>query len=383
MEKGRSVLVFTIGWRFSYLRLSGIFRFARQHGWSVRVFEASDADERFRLDDAISLWGIDGCIVDGLVVNPSRFAKIPIVCFDPDPEKTKGTCHGVSHDSRASVSLALSELLSLGYPNYAFAGFCHPHVWTKERVSTFLEVTSNRGIRQHVLPDGNGDVVRHMRRLAEWVVSLPRPCGILAVNDRIGAEILQICRRRGIAVPDEIAVVGIDNDELICENCEPTLTSAAPDFEESGHMAAKMLETLMSGGKVCPREVFSTPRIVHRRSTRKFNAGNVRLVKAVEYIRLHACEGIDVTDVVQMIGCDRRSAERRFREMTGHTILSEIQEVRFARACAILDDPARPIDQVAGECGYADESTFRRFFKRRSGMSPSAWRRKALSQNAR
>lgn len=282
---------------------------------------------------------------------------------------------GVSHDSNGAVKVAMQELFALGFRNYAFAGFFVNRAWSRERAALFRQMVAGRGLSGVVLPNGGGDRFEYLRRIEKWILTLPRPCGILAANDRIGEHILKTCKKCGICVPDEIAVVGIDNDLLICENTTPTLTSVMPDFEESGYRAAELLDEVMSRDSSVPEvRVFPMASLVRRGSTRKLNAGNVRLIKSVEFIRLNACRGIGVEDVVREIGVNRRSAERRFLAMSGRTIADEIRSVRFAQACEMLATGKQDLETIGSACGYGDYTAFRKFFRSMAGVPPGEWR---------
>lgn len=372
----KTVLVHMGTWRFSRVRLAGIYRFAHEHGWIVRLVERIGANVRMSWMDALSYWRPDGVIVDGDDVRVPDSFGIPSVHCDADPRKMEGPYYGVMHDSIGAAELVMKELTGLHLPHYAFAGFYAKVDWSQKRLVKFRETLGSRFESGLVLADGSGNGIRHIRRMRGWLASLPRPCGIFAVNDGIARHLAQICRELGIVVPDEIAIGSVDNDEVLCEGEEPTLTSATQDFEESGYYAAEMLDSLMSGKRVKPR-VRTLPKamIIRRQSTRKFNAGNAKYVKAVEFIRLHACEGIGAKDVIAHLGCDASMAERRFRQLTGHSILQEILDVRLSKACELLRDAKRPLKTIHSECGYADYTAFRRFFKQRSGQTPGAYRK--------
>lgn len=373
----RRVAVFTAVWHHAGARLEGIFRYAREKAWDVRVVDNHEDGVSMTPTDVVRNWRPDGCIVDGDLVHVPRRFGIPVVHCDADPRRMRRPWWGVAHDSRESVRLALGELLALELPAYAFAGFYVARRWSRERRAVFRREMAQRRLPAHVLSDGDGDYFGWERRLAAWIASLPRPCGILAANDRVGVAVLDICRSLGIVVPESIAVAGVDNDEAFCESAVPSLTSAMPDYAESGYRAAEMLDERMEGR--CPKpevRVFPTTCLVRRQSTRVIGAGGLPIRKAVETIRRRACEGLGAAEVAAEIGGSRRSAERRFRTATGRTILDEILDVRLRRAQELLRDPRVLLKNIHYQCGYEDDMAFRRFFRQKTGISVSEWRRR-------
>lgn len=379
---GKRVAVFMEEWHHASARLEGMFRYARERNWDVRVVDNHESGVSMTAMDVIRHWRPDGCLIDGDLVRIPPRTGIPVVHCDADPRRIRRPFWGVAHDSRESVLLALRELFDLGLPEYAFAGFYVSRDWSKKRLDVFRREVAARGLPGHVFPDGTGDYFAWERGLAEWIGALPRPCGILAANDRVGVAVLDICRKRGIAVPESVAVVGVDNDEVFCESATPSLTSAMPDYAESGYRAAEMLDELMAG-KLPERRVrvFPTSCLVRRQSTRKFGPGGISVKKAVEFIRLHACEGIGVAEVVAVVGGSRRAVERRFRQATGHTVLDEIRDVRLRQAQRLLADARVLLKNVHYQCGYEDDMAFRRFFRQKTGLSPSEWRRQHVAES--
>ena len=176
---------------------------------------------------------------------------------------------------------------------------------------------------------------------------LPRLCGIFAANDYVGEEIINICNRLEIPVPDDIAVVGVDNDESVCENLSPTLSSLVPDFGDGGYQAAKLLSRAIAAPDLAPVSyLYPVARVEVRRSTRRIGCNRKRIADAVEMIRKMACNGISSADVVDFIGEPRRTAEAHFREVTGRSIHEEIDEIRFAKVFELLKKPS-PVTRFA------------------------------------
>ena len=371
-ESARKVVLVHLGrWSAARQRFAGICRYARQHGWTLHLVEDIAHDISYPWKDAIDYWRPDGVIIDGDdVYVPPRMKGLAVHC-DADPRKMHGPYYGVG-----ATEKAIGELKSLAYGHYAFAGYYVRVGWAEVRRNRFLKEFAGFRSPTFVLEDGNGQVVDHLRRMRVWLQSLPKPCGIFAANDRIGRDLANFCLQLGYAVPGDVAIVGIDNDETLCDGSEPTLTSATQNFDESGYRAAEMLDSLMRGLEVSPPvKCLSEAILIRRQSTRRFNAGTARLKSAVGFIRQHACEGIGAREVVQYLNCTRRKAERDFRAFTGHSIMAEILDVRYARACELLKNPGRSLESIYLDCGYRDNTAFRRFFFSRTGLPPGEWRK--------
>ena len=289
---------------------------------------------------------------------------------------------GVAHDSSVTATLAARELMSLGFPDYAFVGNIQPRDWSDHRRDVFTKVVAANGCGVHVFdPCSVQDFDAFRQKLRPWLGSLPRPCGLLAANDATADIVLRMLRDMRVKVPEDVAVVGIDNDPLICENTTPTLTSVAPDFERSGYIAAEMLDARMKGGRVRDEiRTFAAMHVIHRGSTRLLKRKDDSIKKALEFIREKASSGISPRDVVEQIGGSRRQAEYRFSEFAGKSIGEEILAVRLETAKKLLADPSIPIGAVAERCGYSDDSLLRRAFKSATGLSLSEYRKSVLSR---
>lgn len=360
-------------------RLEGILRYARTRDWHLQVVERAfhKVNVRQQLDfwRPIGVIAECGCGADELTA--SAFGDLPVVYFDADRE-SRGSGHYVGSDSMAVAKLAAERLLALGLKNYAYVGFWIPTFWVRERRDAFVAAIAKSGHGCHVF-DTEREWLPHVRQteLAEWVRSLPRPCGIFAANDYVGEELLNICAQLGLSVPDDIAVLGVDNDEGICENTVPTLSSIAPDFAEGGHLAAELLGKVIANPRLRPTVIqFPVTRVVTRQSTRRMVCDRRRIAEAVEMIRKKACEGISVPDVVSFIGEPRRTAEMHFREATGRSIHEEIDEVRFAKVFELLKNPRQFVTAIPVLCGFATGVALRKAFRLRTGMSMSDWRKR-------
>ena len=212
-----------------------------------------------------------------------------------------------------------------------------------------------------------------------WIKSLPRPCGLLVNGDRESANVLFICKRLGIMVPDDIEILSINNSRGFCEQARPTITSLFPDNARCAREAVNMLMALIANPNL-PQEklklMVSSCRLVERGTTSgELRFGHV-VTQAREFITANACKGISVSDVVKEVGISRRLLEKRVREATGHSVLDMIQKVRLDNVCHLLKTTVMPIAEVTVRSGYELTSNLSRLFHRTFGMSMREYRNK-------
>ena len=363
-------------------RLAGIYAVARDEGWHVESVDVGELEHGVR--PVLAYWKPDGLIVEGGAFRQkgcdvSAFGEQTVVYCDADAAVVGARYFGVHHDSTDIVKRAVRELL---VRDLAACGYVHYRLsrdWSHEREFVFLREMAKQGQQAHVFrtwrhpKDEDGAALG--RRLEEFLVSLPKPCGILAANDEMAVQVLRAAERADIAIPKEMSVMGIDNDELVCENTFPTLSSVAPAFERSGRLAASLLARRFKNPKTKPVVLdFGSLPMERRHSTRQTERVDLRAVHAVEYVRVNACHGIKVADVVREMGLRTRTAEYRFRTVTGHSIRDEILAVRIAHAKKLFANPKVRLDSLYARCGYRDPRSLRYVFTKATGLSPLAWR---------
>ncbi len=361
-------------------KISGVFERARRLGW--RVVEIERERTGRPLSDFVASWHPAGCIVEcsgGVGAPEAGFGGIPMVFLDPGPNFPSSSRHTVTDDARAVASLAADELVAAGCTSFAFVGWRARTGWSAARGGAFRACLAACGRACVSIDAPWGDELELQKRLAGQFARLPRRLGVFAANDYVARQVAAAIDAAGMACPRDVAVVGVDDDELICENAVPTLSSIPIDFKRAGRMAADLLAEAMADPGLKPKHVEYGPLSVTRRqSTRIVNSNDWRIVRAVERIRRDACAGLRAAEVVAETGLSRRLVERRFLAATGRTILEEIAEVRFAHACQLLRDPTLPVGLVGEQCGWESDSYFKRFFKSRTGLSPRQWRKAAL-----
>ena len=375
-----TVLFFVYSTRYiCQSRIDGARRYAERRGWRIQVIERNNRP--IDVKGVIDFWKPVGIIAEcgGGVPEVSRktVGDIPLVYLDEDPHGEKGGGLYVNSNSPRIGEIAARELLSIGFPNYAFVGWLKRRYWSEDRRIAFERIVAAHGKDCSSFTVPVSGVQRRMQ-LRKWLKNLPKPCGLFAAHDPVAEEILELAAIEGIAVPDELSVIGVDDDPVVCERTSPTLTSIRLDFNAGGYLCAELLDRAIADRRRTSfRLKFEPMYVVHRLSTCRVTNVSPRVRKAVEFIRLQAKEVVDVAAVVAVMGCSRRLAELRFREETGHTIYDAILSVRMERVENLLRNPLCKIDTIAATCGWASDAALRTIFKRRhDGLSMSEWREK-------
>jgi len=382
-----TVLVFHSSVRSSWNEIAeGIYRFARPRRWNVQIIE--HVPNRKSIKELLCFWKPAGVIVEGgmdvgHVFLSDVFGGLPVVYLSCARTLLPPRALCVNHDSESLGQLAAREFLSLRLSSYAYFGFTDIF-WSDERAQAFEAALRLNGqpmamfTRRFFEAEGRSAEKGFQRAFAQWLGRLPKPVGVFAANDLLGVEVLNVCHAVGLKVPEEVAVLGIDNDEIACENASPTLSSIRPNFEASGRLAAELLaESLARGHRFAgdPTRAFAAAGIVRRQSTRRLPRVNAEVSKAMEIIRCRACDGLKPRDVFAELGCSRRLAELRFRELTGHGVQDEINAVRLARVRELLAREDVAIDTIAAQCGWKSQGFLRSVFRAAEGMSLRAYRR--------
>lgn len=361
-------------------KLNGIHRFLCEgHDWDIELIRNHNSFTAEALSNAKRLQ------FDGLLIGfgePHELKKIHVnigipTVFIDDPDTTTlkmlPLCMFVNDDVQSIARLAGRHLLSCpGVRSFGYVPSRTPTRWSHNRQAAFKAVLRSHGKDLSVF-GGAGD---SREELGQWLWSLEKPSAVLAVFDDRARDVLEACRARKIPVPDQISVLGIGNDEPICETSVPALSSVAVDFEEEGYRAARELQAMMLRGRVPSiRERSCVAReVVFRASTSASKTPSGLVERAREFIRLHALEGISTVDVVRHLQVSRSLADLRFREVTGSSILEEILVRRLDAVKSLLRDSDFRISEIAMRCGYRDANYLKNLFKSRVGMSMRAFR---------
>lgn len=369
--------------------LQGVLQYAQEHGpW--RIYQQEKRPWTYRLQD-VKQWGCDGIIAaDYHEADEARqiaAVGVPtVVLLQPHPMRQRGyplyrfPC--VVWDSAAIGRMAAEYFLERHYTRFAFVGDTHPETyWSRDRERSFRSGLRAAGRRTcHVYGPCSAaeqrDWAVERPRMEAWLKGLPKPVALFAPNDRRGKQVLDACLDAGVSVPDEVAVLGVDNDEWICEASVPTLSSIQCNPRPAGYAIAADLDRLMRGARVRKREYRVEPtRVVTRQSTEWMAIADQNVARALSYIRLNAASPrLRVEDVARAVGLSRRATEIRFRNATGRTVRQEVEHVRLERLRALLTETDERIGDLAARCGFAGLTHLGRIFRARFGLTMGQFR---------
>ena len=371
----KTVLFFVSSTRHScFGRLDGVLRYATKRGWHVQVVER--AFHKVDVRETLKFWNPDGIIAEcgsgAEELNRRAFGKLPVVYFDRDPKHCKGEM-AVRLDSEGVGQMAAKELLSLGLDNFAFVPFRLPLYWGEERARAFeADIRAADKNYFRFKRPYKASPAEQREALENWLKELPKPCGVFASNDCVSEEIATSAVRLKIAIPSQLALIGVDNDEQICESANPPLTSIMPDFADGGYLAAQLLGRMMESKSVKPGiHTFGASCVIRRKSTRHvgksaFAAKTGVVARGLDFIQTDAGRGIGVMDVVQKMGVIRCTAEVMFKAETGKTILQAIND-RIYELAKVEFAKGHPSVKAVAQQLAVSRSTLDRIFMSHTG----------------
>lgn len=375
--------------------LRGIARYLRsENHWTVLHEERALGDAP---PDWLTRERVDGILAR--VENPAlaecvRTLRVPAV--DMRGLRPLAGVPVITTDEAAVTRLAADHLIERGFRQFAFCGFGGAD-YSMARMRQFVRHLEAAGhpVATHespLMPVGAdtshieaGALPRH-RELAEWLRSLPTPIGVMACNDVRGRQVLDACREAGIDVPDEIAVIGVDNDDVLCDLSDPPMSSVIPDTGRIGSEAAALLDRMMNGHAPPDESILIEPvGVITRRSTDVLAVEDPQVAEALRFIREHACRGINVEAVLDHLAgaagggggaVSRSTLDRRFHQTLGRSAKEEILRVRLARVRQLLRETDEPLSAIAAMVGIGHTEHLSVLFKRATGETPGTFRRR-------
>ncbi len=358
--------------------LRGIAGYLREEGpWSV-------AHEPRSLQQSVPRW-LRGWHGDGIIarVQSQRVARAIALVGVPTID-VLGVVDGlpfpiVHVDDQAIGHVGAEHLLDQGYRRFAFLGIRGEN-WSDRRADSFARRVRDAGFscethfvsrqtaRQESWEDSGPE-------LAAWLIGLPKPSGLMIASDQLGPHALEACRSNGIIVPDDLGVVGVDNDEPLCEVSDPALSSVWPNHRQVGYEAARLLDALMRQRPLPKAPILLPPKGVHARvSTSSLAVDDPTVAQSLRFIREHACEDIEVDDVVRTVPISRSVLQRLFRDLLGRSIHDEIIRVRLSRARQLLQETDLPLIEIAERAGFRHQEYMGAVFRQRLGITPGTLR---------
>ena len=357
--------------------LLGVGDFILSHGpWSVHFAELGSDDTP---PPWLKGWDGHGVLFRGESRRIARaVAKLDMPMVDLTPSRLLQRAPWVKSDDTAVARLAAQHFLERGFRHFAFCGDAR-FSWSKRRGEQFGLLVRGGGRSWHAYPPArgiaNGDA--EVDAIATWLGQLPKPVAVFACYDNRGQQVLEACRRANFAVPEEVAVLGVDDDEVLCALSPPPLSSVILNPRRAGWEAAALLASMMKGGRVSLEEPHLIPPlgIATRQSSDILAVSDPKIAAALRYIREHACEGIRVSDVLRHCPMARRALEERFRKLIGRTPRQEILRVQLNRVKELLVGTDLPVWEIAGRTGF-ETDYLSVVFKQESSLAPTEYRKR-------
>lgn len=357
--------------------LQGIARYiSSHHQWSV-YFEQHELGTPPPAWLASSHW--DGILcrpTDAALAQRLKRMKVPVVDMNDLHENLKLPWVGSNH--KAIGRLGAKHFLERGFRHFAFCGFTN-ELWARQRREGFREALENLPIPVYESPWRGSNVSRwdlEIEQLGKWLNELPKPIGIMACNDARALHLLNACHQAGLLVPEEVAVVGVDNEEIFCELGNPALSSVAPDAERIGYQAAELLDQLMSGQTPPSQRIQVDPlHIVTRRSSDTLAIQDRTVATALRFISEQALHGCTVADVVNFVRVSRSFLERRFRQYLKRSPQAEIRRVQVGRIKQLLTETDFTLERISELSGFEHPEYMSVVFKRLVDQTPGHYRK--------
>jgi len=370
--------------------LRGILQFVHLHGpWGVHIIEGREGEQRLARPEA---WGYTGIIADPDAACPKSLlsAKIPTILTNPsdaalNPKNPLSRLCRVVCDNPPIGRHAAEYFLAHQFRHFAFVGQVGDVSWSEARRITFNARLAQGGFGCTVYPRlsaaARKDFGVEQQALCAWLKALPKPVAVFVANDVRGRQVLDSCLKAGVAVPQDAAVLGVDNDELLCETTHPQMSSIQMNTEQAGFEAARVLDGMMRRRqRGAPKQVIITygfSHLVTRRSTETVQIGDVLVARALEFVRINAGISVSVDALVEHLRVSRRSLETRFKAVMGRTVYAEIMRVRLERVQTLLRETPMTVELIAEICGFVSASHLGTVFRNHFGMTLTAFRRRA------
>lgn len=372
--------------------MTGVAAYLQERGrYSIYIEENALKDQR--LPDLRS-WEGDGIIADfddPAIARLVAQSRLPAVGFGGGYGwyASESSMPYFYTNNRAIATLAADHLRERGFRHFAYCGYARTPIngWSEERQEAFVKHVTTCDAASCAIFHGHHSSSRQwarvQRSLGEWLRGLPKPVGIMAANDNRGRQILEACRTYQLKVPDEVAVVGVDNDELLCNLSSPPLSSVEQGARKLGYAAAAVLDSLMDGYRSRQRHFVIDPTgVVTRHSTDVLAIEDPKVAKAMAFIRDHACDGIKVPHVVGAVAISRSGLETRFASVLGYTIRTAIRQTQLERVRTLVSETDVPLKQIAAETGFKSVQHMTTVFVKAFDQAPAKYRQTKVSSEA-
>lgn len=313
----------------------------------------------------------------------SLFTQNGIVVVAQDYIRKFNGIPNITADYHGTGRMAAEYFIERGYRNFAFFGF-RDVCWSDERYEGFKKVVEEAGYGDHLsayrMQDINALWYYELDRLSDWLKGLPKPVAIMACDDNQASNLIDACNSIGLKMPGEVSIIGVDNDEIICNLNTPSLTSIHVDIENGGYKTAELIDRIVNDRSTKVEDIVLKPvKVVSRISTASYATDDVQILNAIRFIHQNLTKKISVSDVMKEAALSRRLLERRFKAVTGESIYQYISRNKVRLFADMLLDTNDQVINVALNLGENDSKSISRKFKAAYGMAPNEWREKHRS----
>ncbi len=367
-------------WGCSVIR--GIADYAKNHGHWHLLIDPRDHEQRSALPDLWSGEGIIARISSRMQLEQIRERSVPTVNIDTLYEGLEGIYDVITDDTQRA-EVALAHMRDRGFERFAYFAPPSRHYSTK-RGREFIAAVKRAGFECREYKPGYrvGRKIgweEQQRRVSGWLESLHFPVAIFAVDAQRGRQLAEVCHVRQIRVPDQVAILAGDNDELMCDVCTPPLSSVSIAGQRIGYEAMTLLDSLTQGQQRAHQPRMIPPEgVISRQSTDILAIDDETVVRALRFIRAHASQDIVVKDILREIPVSRRCLEIQFRKFLGRSPAEEIRRVRLEKGCELLARSTMSISEIATSCGFSNATRFGVAFRKRFGQTPLAYRKQMV-----
>jgi len=387
-EKRKVLLMMETSRKYGRSILRGIAKYSHAHGpwifYRQAPFYWGSSNKKATLKHLLKP------DIDGIILREQREQELtdsilalglPVI-VSPYREPFPGL-HNIVSDDAAIGTMAAEYLLRRGFKQFAYCGFGDMYYWSRERGKSFGERVTQAGfeIHHYAYEQPKSRYPHSWEKeqviLVDWLKRLPKPIAMMACNDDRSQHVLEACKIAGLNVPEQVAIIGLGNDDLVCDLALPPLSSIALGAEKGGYEAAATLDKLMRGKQV-PNQNIIVPMlyVVTRQSTDILKIDDPHVAQALRFIHRRAKrEAIQVADVLRVVPLSRRSLYERFARVLGRSVHEEINHVRVEQLARMLVSTNLSISQIASALGCSDTKNLARYFKQAKGISPLQYRK--------
>jgi LacI family transcriptional regulator len=365
---------------YSRSLLQGIVRYSKEYGpWVFyrmpqyyRELYGDDGVVRWAKD-----WKADAIIaqLENIDLHKLDELKIPII-IQNYRERSDKICN-ITGDYFGTGEMAADFFLNRGFSNFAYYGF-NDMIWSRERADGFRDKVEKQGYIVSTLNNDNRKTEQWSFDpvvVSNWLLSLPKPVALFACDDFFALQITETCKIYNIAVPDEISVLGVDNDDLLCNISHPPLSSIVLDVETGGYRAAALLHRLMNRETTQAFDIVIPPiRIESRQSTEKYAVNDKYILRIIEYIKNNYDRDISINDIIKTVPFSRRILEKKFKESMGITVYQYLLQYRVELFSDLLIKSDKPLEELAFNCGFEDYKNVARVFRKYKKNTPLQYR---------